>query len=256
MRILKKIFKKIIGKKIIEGIYSNVRRIKGIYYSVGNNVECPICNHTYKKFLTFGGRENVWCPNCKSLERHRLIYLFLKHKMNFFTSNIKVLHFAAEECLYNMIMNFKNIDYTTADSMASLMDEIGVKPDYIMSVTDIKFDDESFGVVLCNHVLEHVPDDKKAMKEIYRVLKTGGYGILQVPINKNSPITIEGVELSSEKRAALFGYADHVRYYGLDYKDRLEKVGFKVVLDNLASELNSTRYALCKNEIIYISYKQ
>jgi SAM-dependent methyltransferase len=134
--------------------------------------------------------------------------------------------------------------------------EYWAAPDFIMSVEDIKFEDNYFDVVLGNHVLEHVRDDNKAMREIYRVLKKSGYAILQVPINIKSKATLEDPSLSPEERAAFYGYADHLRYYGLDYKDRLKDNGFIVQLDSYVKELNIDRYALDKNEVIYLCYKE
>ncbi|MBA4374499.1 MAG: SAM-dependent methyltransferase [Thermodesulfovibrio sp.] len=252
---MKATVKRILGEKTIRNTHAAIRFIKGIYYRSGDNVECPICTNTYSKFLTFCGRDNVWCPSCRSLERHRLLYLFLRDRKNIFAGQLDVLQFAPEICFDRVFRRCDTIHYRTANLMISFIHEIEALPDYTMSVTDIQFEDNSFDVIICNQVLEHVQDDNTAMKEIYRVLKKGGYAVLQVPINIHSQVTLEDPGLSPAERAERYGYADHVRYYGLDYKDRLANNGFAVCCEDYVRELDFNRYVLDKDEIIYVCYK-
>lgn len=229
--------------------------IIALFYK-GNNVECPICNSTFSKFLPFGnaGDANRLCPKCLSLERHRLLWLYLKDKTNFFTANFKLLHIAPEQPFIKRFKLLKNLDYTTADLDSPLAD---IKVDLM----DIQFAENTFDIFICNHVLEHVPDDIHAMKEIYRVLKPGGWAILQVPINPEFEVTFEDPSITDPKQREInFGQHDHVRYHGLDFPKRLESAGFQVELNNIYFELSPElreRYRLYKKgeEIVYISRK-
>ncbi|MEM7555688.1 MAG: methyltransferase domain-containing protein [Cyanobacteria bacterium P01_A01_bin.84] len=214
---------------------SCISAVQSITYA-GNEYTCPCCNSSFRTFLPAGinQRANAECPKCFSLERHRLLWLYLKNCTNLLSDNLKVLHFAPEFQLYKLINKLPNIDYLTADLSAP---RVMVNID----ITDIPFDDNSFDVILCNHVLEHIPDDAKAMKELYRVLKPGGWSILQVPLDNNLEETLEDPNIVSEEdRLKFYGQKDHVRQYGLDYKNRLEEAGFKVNVENYIEQLGAT----------------
>src|SRR5882672_8549091 len=159
----------------------------GLLY-IGKKVECPICHHHYKKFLPYGrirSRPNALCPNCLSLERHRLLWLYLKEKTDFFSASLSVLHVAPEPCFMNRFEKQHGGGYITADIESPLAK---VK----MDIHKIPFGENYFDVVLCNHVLEHVRDDIQAMSEIKRILKPGGWAILQVPFFSPVPdVTVE-----------------------------------------------------------------
>ncbi len=193
---------------------------------------------------------------CKSLERHRLVYLYLKNKTDFFNAGEKrVLHFAPEKCLHDIIRQYPNLRYETADLMTTYIDAIGVIPDYVMSVTDIEFPDNTFDVVICNHVFELVPDDIQGMREIYRVLKPNGYAIIQGGVNNSLAKTIETKDLSTDERIRIAGAHEHVRRYGLDYRDRLSSVHFHVEVSQYAKELDWKRYGLTSDEEVYVCWK-
>ncbi len=217
----------------------------------GDNVECPVCETSFRSFLPYGTvkrRDNVLCPKCLSLERHRLLWLFLQQRTNFFTEDIKLLHIAPEQCFYKRFRRQKNLDYLTADLVSPLAD---VK----MDIHEMPFDDGRFDAVLCNHVLEHVDDDAQSMREIHRVLKPGGWAIMQVPLDDTREETYEDTSITSpEDREIHFWQKDHVRLFGLDYPKRLEAAGFQVepvsLWDELDSELRE-RYALMPGEVIY-----
>lgn len=221
----------------------------------GNKVECPVCEISYRKFLPYGRlhpRPNALCPDSLSLERHRLMWLYLKAKTNFFTDNLKLLHIAPELCFIKKFKAMPNIDYTSADLESPLAD---VK----MDVHDIPFEDNNFDVVFCNHVMEHVDDDIKAMSEIYRVLKPGGWAIIQSPQDYSREETLEDPTITDPKeRERIYWQDDHVRLFGLDYGKRLEKAGFKVTEDDFVMKLPKEkveRYALPAKEIIYFCAK-
>ena len=221
----------------------------------GDTYEDPIDGKKFKKFLPYGyenQRENVLSPSTLSLERHRLLWLYLKNETGFFTDNLKVLHFAPEQAFYKRFRKLENLDYTTTDLNSPLAD---VKAD----ICDLPFKSESYDFILCNHVLEHIPDDTQAMKELYRVLKPGGTAILQIPQDLNRRETFEDNSITSRKeRAKIFGQYDHVRVYGRDYFDKLRSIGFKVEEVDYTSQLNASeieRYRLSKGEIIPVATK-
>ncbi len=224
------------------------------YLLKGDKVKCPICDNQFKRFLSYGvdKRKNVLCPKCLSLERHRLLWLFLKKKTDFFKVDKKMLHIAPEQCFYHKFKAQKNIDYTTADLESPLAD---VK----MDIQNMPFKNNEFDVLFCNHVLEHIEDDKKAMSEIFRVLKKGGFAILQIPIDRSLKKTYEDPRITDPiEREKHFLQKDHLRLYGLDYSDRLRNIGFDVLEDNLVSELSNElveKYRLDKNEVIYFCKK-
>ena len=199
----------------------------------GNKVECPVCGSHFRKFLPYGygvAMDNRLCPKCLSLERHRLLWLYLKEKTDFFTAPLKVLHFAPEQPFLNRFKSLKNLDYTTADLDSPIAD-------LHLDVTDIQQPDDTFDVVICNHVLEHVSDANKAFAEIKRILKPGGWAILLVPINPDVD-TFEDPSITDPKeRERLFGQYDHVRQFGRDYAEVLRKAGFDVTEDRLYYEL-------------------
>jgi hypothetical protein len=184
---------------------------------------CPVCESHIHGFEDFGYDKNTWCPVCASMQRHRLVWLFFLRKSNLFDRNPKrMLHVAPEVALQPRLACIPNLDYLTAD----LQDpKCMVK----MDVTDIQYPDNTFDVVYCSHVLEHVPDDRKAIRELARVLKPEGWAVFMVPLSEEQ--TIEDLWVTSpSEREKLFGQYDHVRQYGPDFKDRLEEEGFKVTV--------------------------
>jgi len=198
-------------------------------------------------------RENALCPNCLSLERHRLIWLYLRDRTEFFSIPMKFLHIAPEICFINRFEKLSNIEYITGDIESPLAK---VK----MDIMNIPFGENTFDAVMCNHVMEHIEDDINAMKEVYRVLKPGGWDIMQVPfMGMNLETSFEDPDvLSPSDRLRVFGQEDHVRIYGKDYGRRLEKGGFKVTEDDYVMKMPSDlvhKYALAPDEIIYFCKK-
>jgi SAM-dependent methyltransferase len=226
-----------------------------LYY--GNRYEDPISGKTYRKFLPYGyggraKRDNVLCPGSLSLERHRLLWLYLKQKTDFFSKPYKMLHIAPEQCFYKLFKSQKNLEYTTGD--------------YNSPIADIHFDlhnapfkDNTFDVIFCNHVLEHVEDANQCMRELYRIMRPGGWGIFQVPLDTTRETTLEDPSITSEAdREKLYWQKDHVRLFGLDYKDMLAEAGFKVTVDGFVKTISAElqdRYRLPKGEMIYLCQK-
>lgn len=216
----------------------------------GNTYTDPIDGKQFKSFLPYGyenPRENVLSPSTLSLERHRLLWLYLKNETNFFTEKNKVLHFAPEQAFYKRFRKLSTIEYVTTDLNSPLAD---VKAD----ICNLPFDTDSFDVIFCNHVLEHIPDDTKAMQELYRILKPGGWGIFQIPQDLNRDTTFEDDTITDRKeRAKIFGQYDHVRIYGRDYFEKLRSIGFKVSEVNYTTQITASdidKYRLAKGEII------
>src|ERR1043165_98624 len=206
-----------------------------LYY--GTRYEDPISGKTYRKFLPYGysgraKRKNVLCPGSLSLERHRLLWLYLKNKTDFFTRNYKMLHIAPEQCFYKLFKGMKNLEYTTGDYNSPIAD-------VHFDLHKAPFEDNSFDVIFCNHVLEHVEDDRQCMKELFRIMKPGGWGIFQVPMDSPREKTYEDKSITTpEEREKHFWQKDHVRLFGLDYKTRLEEAGFKVTADDYVNSFS------------------
>ena len=186
-------------------------------------------------------------PSTLSLERHRLLWLFLQNETDFFEAPLSLLHFAPEQAFYKRFKKLANLDYTTTDLNSPLAD---VKAD----ICDLPFEEDSFDVILCNHVLEHIPDDEKAMSELFRVMKKGGWGIFQIPQDLNRAETFEDDSITDKKeRAKIFGQYDHVRIYGRDYFDKLRRAGFTVKEVPYAQQLGTEKietYRLAPTEVI------
>ena len=225
------------------------------FFLKGSKFTDPIDGKSFRSFLPYGyenPRENALSPSTLSLERHRLLWLYLKNETNFFTANLKVLHFAPEQAFYKRFRKLSNLDYTTTDLESPLAD---VKAD----ICNLPFKDDEFDVILCNHVLEHIPDDTKALKELLRLLKSGGWGIFQIPQDLSREITFEDNTIIDKKeRAKIFGQYDHVRIYGKDYFNKLRSIGFKVDEVDYTSTLSEEdlkKYCLAKGEIIPVVYK-
>lgn len=261
---LKQIIKKVAPKRVQPFLAETFTQLRKIWYVTmrrGSQYHCPFCKKSFSKMLpagldlpvlrekkVIGGgyRENATCPWCSSGDRERQIFTFLKEE-SLIKPGMNLLHMAPELSLQK-IFEKSDIQYFSADIASPLAK-------FKMDILDIQFPDNFFDTVMCNHVLEHIIDDTKAMSELYRVLKPGGWAILQVPVSLVLQETFEDATVTSPKdREKIFGQFDHVRIYGLDYKERLESVGFKVTLKKLP--LNETkRLGVDTNESIYFCTK-
>jgi SAM-dependent methyltransferase len=245
-----------IPRKYLQVISPLALKILGLFYR-GKGVECSVCGSQFRAFVPYGrgasARNNALCPNCQALERHRLIWLYLRERTDFFQNPQKVLHIAPESCFIHRFERMRNLDYITADIESPLAK---VK----MDIHQIPFNDNTFNVAFCNHVMEHVADDIQAMSEIYRVLKPGGWAIIQVPFFSTTlEVTLEDKSITSPaEKFKAYGQEDHVRMYGKDYGKRLQKAGFSVVEDDFVKQLDKKtleKYALPAEEIIYLGKK-
>ncbi|MCV9387564.1 class I SAM-dependent methyltransferase [Reichenbachiella ulvae] len=254
MKQLISFFLKKVPRKYLQLFSHFALKIVAVFYR-GNKVECPVCEHHFSKFVPYGrvARANALCPNCLALERHRLMWLYLKEKTDFFQSDKDILHIAPEICFIKRFEAIHGDRYITADLESPLAK---VK----MDIHHMPFEDASFDVTFCNHVMEHVADDIQSMKEIHRVLRPGGWAIIQIPFFPPvAETTYEDDSITNPKeREKIFGQDDHVRLYGKDYPERLRTAGFEVVEDDFVQTLSpeqQNRYALPKDEVIYLCRK-
>jgi SAM-dependent methyltransferase len=244
------------------------RRIGTNITSLGFSYQCPFCNGYFDAPTMIGldfpvlrerqvvgaGKRLGGCPHCGSYDRERLVYTYLDKYTSIFkdSKSLRLLHVAPEANLSKVLNQISSLEYTCIDKFTE-----GYRyPDFVKDadITCLPFEDNTFDIIICNHVLEHIIEEGKAISELYRVLKAGGEAILQVPISKNSESTFEDSTVTDPKeREKLFGQFDHVRLYGQDYPQRLAKYGFHVRQENLNNKY--PQYALNPDENIFIGTK-
>jgi SAM-dependent methyltransferase len=200
------------------------------FLHAGRRVSCPCCGRRWRRFARVHSEADRACWNCGSLERDRLLWLFLDRHGDVVRPGMDVLHVAPERALQRRLRQLPEARYLSGDLASPLAD-------VRLDVTELQFSDESFDLVVCNHVLEHVPDDRRAMRELHRVLRPGGVAILLVP-DVRSDETFEDPSVTDpDERQRLFGQDDHVRVYGWDYLDRLRDAGFEMEVVRMAESL-------------------
>lgn len=246
----------------------------GIWFR-GSTYHCPFCKQSFrvmmpggedhpviyqKRIIGAGRRKNAECPRCFSKERDRLVFLYLKNHTDLLLKPSRVLHIAPEGALRTLLRETPSLKYVMGDKYESGYTDYYYSRDVgYADITDLKYPDNSFDLVICNHVLEHVLDDRTAMKELFRVLDHKGTAILQVPISYSIAATEEDSKVvTPEERIEKFGQFDHVRIYGSDYFSRLESVGFVVQRFNPFSEKDgdlAKLFALNPEEDLFIGRK-
>lgn len=230
----------------------------------GNKVECVCCGGKFSSFLPFGviKRPNAKCPRCGSLERHRLHWKYFLHRTNLMDSDgrRKLLHVAPEPVFFKIFKDKLGFEYVPCAKFGEGYRDKYPEGTLNIDITDINIADNSFDVIYCSHVLEHIPDDAKAMRELFRVLKPGGWALLQVPLDKRRETTYEDFSITEPAaREKAFGQYDHVRVYGLDYKQRLEKAGFSVIVEDYVStfpDVEIRKYGFTRGDDIYYCKKE
>jgi SAM-dependent methyltransferase len=239
-------------KSMIPKHFFNILLI--LYYKVnallyyGNKVYCPVCDAKYRRF-----RSHNTCPGCGAGKRHKVLWLFLQRKTNYFKDELHVLHFSPEHCFFYKMKNMKNLDYVTADLNSP---RAMVKVD----MSDIRYPDNHFDVLISSHVLEHVKNDIKAMNELYRVQKKDGWSIHLVPIDYFKKETFADQSVNApEDRLRLYGHYDHKRLYGTDFKNRLGSAGFNVEIfktEDFCQESEINKMGIKKGFEIYYCTKK
>lgn len=248
-----------IPRPILQRIAGWAVPIMGLWY-IGKGKECPLCGCRRRKFLPYGyvtQRDNALCPNCLALERHRTLWLWLLRESDIGRGAValpRLLHVAPEVALmrkFSRIYAKQPADYVTADLESPLAD-------LHFDIQHIPLEDESFDVVICNHIMEHVEDDRLAMREILRIMRKGGWGVILSPVDLQREKTFEDDTITDEaERTRIFGQYDHRRIYGRDYGKRLEEAGFEVYecdYANLIPAKEKQLYALT-DELLYIVRK-
>lgn len=257
---LKKLYKYILNtlpRPVLIRLSYPFKLVAPILYK-GDQVACPVCEKSFSKFLSYGSdvahRENVLCPYDLTLERHRLMWLYLKDHSDFFTTpNLEVLHIAPEQCFHQRFKKQSNLKYLTGDLVSPIAD-------LHFDLHQIPLENDRFDVVFCNHVLEHVDDAMQCMKELYRVMKPGGFGIMQVPQDFSRELTYEDPSIvSPEDREKHFWQKDHVRLFGRDYPQWLERAGFEVFAFEKEKHYDVhllAKYRLHPDDVLYIVRKK
>jgi SAM-dependent methyltransferase len=257
-------------KKIIPvAVKDTIKKQRLLFLHRGDTYTCPLCGYKAKDLREIGmdfqvikekqiigaGRRFGACYNCRSFERERHVFLYLKEKVKLFSEKkyFKILHIAPEKKLSNILYHAGLGEYVCGDLMTEGYERIYAKFVRKMDVLNIPYKGDYFDLVICNHVLEHIPNDADAMKEIYRVLKPAGSAILQVPISKILEKTFEDFSVALQDRGKIFGQPDHVRIYGQDYPYRLASAGFVVEQINLSHEFPNM--GLIEEEDIFIARK-
>ena len=260
MKHLIKLILNLIPRPLLQRVAEWIVPVVGLLY-LGKGKQCPLCGCQRRKFLPYGyvtSRENALCPNCLSLERHRLLWLWLLRESDIGRGAMalpRLLHIAPEVAL---MRKFKKMyareaeRYVTADLESPLAD-------MHFDVQQIPLEDESFDAIICNHIMEHVEDDRKALKELYRIMRRGGWGVILSPVELERDKTFEDDTITDRaERTRIFGQYDHRRIYGRDYAERLREAGFEVYDIDYKNELSKAEqelYALPADHL-YIVCKQ
>lgn len=250
-----------------------VRKARRALNGLGRSKKCCVCGTTFFRFSKYRGGwkafsaylhnekwigsdfDQFWCPFCRSHDRERHLILFFE-KLGFWDkmTGASILHFAPEKNLASRIAACRPARYVKGDLVPA---REGIER---LDVTDIPYSAASFDWVLCNHVLEHVPDDAKALREIYRVLKPGGFAILQTPYASGLEKTLEDpAEIDTdEKRIEFYGQEDHIRLYGRDLFERIGAAGLTLQLKKHAECLagvDASRFGVNRDEPLFLCVK-
>jgi SAM-dependent methyltransferase len=218
----------------------------------GHTVLCPICSHSFSGFRDDWNRPNAICWRCGSHERHRLLWLYLERHPQLLAAG-SLLHFAPEWCLEQRLRRISGLRYVTADLDPA-------KGELQVDITHLTLPHGSFGAILCSHVLEHVDDDRAAMRELFRVLAPGGWAIVMVPLDVGRETTYEDASIiTPADRERVFGQWDHVRLYAPDIVDRLGEAGFDVAREQFACTLGpelAARYGCIDEDEVFLCRKR
>lgn len=235
---------------------------QGLYYAMvsipylGITKTCPCCGWRFRTFRRYRPSHlpntvHMQCPHCRSIARHRWIWLYLKEQLDIANTRIRILHFAQEYCLYRALKRLPGVEAIGSDILRQ--ERVVVQQD----ITRLAFAAAEFDAIICNHVLEHVPNDHKAMSELYRVLKPNGWVLLSTPVRMDEATYEDASITDARQRERAFGQWDHVRWYGYDLVDRLEAAGFEVTISyvkDVPAEIRE-KYGLGYDDILFLCQK-
>ena len=241
-----KLILNLIPRPVLQRVAGWIVPVVGLLY-LGKGKQCPLCGCQRRRFLPYGyvtSRENALCPNCLSLERHRLLWLWLVRESDIGRGAMalpKMLHIAPEVAL---MRKFKKMYASTPDRYVTA-DLESPLADMHFDVQQIPLEAESFDAVICNHIMEHVEDDGKALRELYRIMRRGGWGVILSPVELEREHTFEDDTITDPaERTRIFGQYDHRRIYGRDYAARLREAGFEVYDIDYKNELSKAEQEL------------
>jgi SAM-dependent methyltransferase len=233
-----------IKMRVLRGFPEQLKKV--LFY--GKNCYCPVCESHIREYERFGHIARLWCPVCASMRWQRFAWLFLQHHTNLFDGMPKkMLHIAPEIAFEPRLKQVANLDYLTGDLFNP---QVMVKVD----ITDMPFPNYSFDAIFCSHVMEHVPDDRKALRELMRVLSSGGWAIFLVPIRMNQRTDEDLGVTDSKERERRFGQHDHVRFYGWDFEERLRDAGFQVTVVRASDVIDANQFeqvGITKEEVLF-----
>ena len=241
---LKKHIKSLIPKQFLLKNELFFRAFHGVFF-LGNTHQCNVCLKKIRSFIKLENKD-LMCPFCGSLSRNRRLWKLLNNN-----GRIKgnLLHVSPARSLYRTLNKNQRINYFSSDFENEFL------ADYKLDITNIKYPNETFDTIICYHILEHIIKDKKAMSELYRVLKPSGTIFIQTPF-KEGEIFEDFSIVSPHERAQHFGQDDHVRIYSIEgLKSRLENTGFKVEVKTFYENENDFKYGFNSTETVLIVYK-
>lgn len=241
--ILKKIITQIIPRRLLFEQEEKLRGLYSAFYS-GDRFQCNVCGKKLKAFISTPNND-LLCPNCGSLQRNRRLWQLLQ--VEFINPGMHVLDFSPSRCLYRKMKKMVGLVYQSTDLSGDFI------ADHQFDITKLDAPDSHYDLVICYHILEHIPNDRLAMQELFRVMKPGATALVQTPFKEDN--TYEDASIVSEKERLLhFGQEDHVRIYSVaGLQERLEKAGFSVDARHYTDDSN--HYGLSTDETIFVLTK-
>lgn len=250
------VLKDFLKQKVLPG-YLWVKSLKYL----GDAKYCPCCRTGFSRFMEVGPkREPILCPRCRSTGRDRMFWFFWEKHQELLQPGMSILHIAPEDVLYRRFKNIPGVNYVAGDKFLPQFANTYPKGTIYVDLTDMgQFADNSFDFIYCSHVLEYIKDDRKALSELFRVMKPGKSGIISVPINYGHLVTLEDETITDPlEQERLYGDKGHLRYYGTDYMDKVKEAGFQTefvpITDFISIEMIE-KSALEPRDVIHLCRK-